>query len=154
MGLGAVAGREGWLRVIGLAIAAVVGLRAVGGSAVAAPQRFTFEVAGLADRAYGPVGARLAPGERIGVLIPGRAEADDQVRWFTAQYALAPAIVIPIRWAACGKSLEDPACAVKTVDRVLVAGVPAESVAPLGDALGLSALERVGQVVVYARRER
>lgn len=152
MALGAEVRREGLLRVVAVAAAAAFGLWVLGRMIVAGPMRFRFEVAGQADEVYGPARAGLAAGERVGVLIPGRSEADDQVRWFTAQHALAPAIVAPVRYAACQRSLTDPACGLAAVERVLVAGIPSSAVAALGDALGLQAVGTAGHVVVYRRR--
>lgn len=145
-------GRTRWLGVAALAIAAWFGLGEGIRTALAAPARFTFEVAGVADQAYGPVRASLSAGERVGVLVPGRGEADDQVRWFTAQYALAPAIVVPVRWSACAAGASDSGCGVAALERVLVAGLSPAQVDAVGGRLGLAPHRRVGAVVEYRRR--
>jgi hypothetical protein len=152
--LGAEIRLEGRLRVASLVVAAAFGIGGIAGLAVSPPQRFAFNVGGPADEMFAPVRASFAAGERVGVLVPGRNESEDQVRWFSAQYALAPAIVEPIRLSACARSVMDPGCRPERVERVAAVGVSPRAIGRVADALGLVPLQTAGPVVVLGRPAR
>lgn len=95
-----------------------------------------------AERTFAPLRARLAPGERIGlVLDSGNPDADGAMH-YAAQYALAPALVEPLYVEDCQRPGRGPRCRVDGARKVLVLSSNPATVAFFERLLGRQAAER------------
>jgi hypothetical protein len=150
MNLRSQARRVGWLPLAALAAAAALELYDGGRAALMNPGRFTYNVGDVVDGIFATARGQLAPGERVGLRVPGQSESGDRVRWFSAQYALAPAIVVPVRYSACAKSVDDPGCGLLKLDRVLVPGAGPDAAARLASQFG-RVVRMAGTVAILER---
>lgn len=132
-------------RLAALAVAAVLALKVPVTHLLDRPRLFVFDTAARADEALAPLRARVAPGERFGIMIGSGNEGTEQALWFSAQYALVPAIVTPIRARDC-PSLSAPTCRAREVRHFIAADAPSWRTL---DRLGVAPVERVGGVALF-----
>lgn len=141
------------LRALVLVAAAYVGLGAPQRHLRAARSPFTFDVASKADVVYAAAAPHVRPGERLGVFVPGQNETAGMTAWYSAQYALAPAIVVPLYADACFQTGPGPRCRLPDVDRVVAPRDP-RALQTLDARLGLAPVAPAGELVFLARRAR
>jgi hypothetical protein len=135
------------LRLAALAVAAYFGLAVPVAHLVRRPKLFAFDTAPRADAALGVLRTRLAPGERIGIMLGSGNVGTDEALWYSAQYALVPAIVTPIPARDCRSSVTAPPCRVREVKRFFVADAGAWAVL---ERLGVAPVDRAGKVPIFA----
>lgn len=100
------------------------------------------------DAELGPLSAALGPADRVALLVE-----DDQVTtWYATQYALAPAIVLPVRPRECAAPRPPSAC-VAGATHLLLPGVDGQRAAEIGRSMGFAPVAVSGATTLLARRE-
>lgn len=113
------------------------------------------DAAGALDDAIAGMGVRLPAGARVAVGLPADPSASGQemARWYLVQYALAPAVAVPVVLPACLDG--GPAgCGLDGVAYLALVGVDPDAAAEMGERFGFSPLARSDATVLLARSAR
>ena len=145
--------RIAWVRGLVLLAVAYIGLDAPYRHLKAAKAPFTFDVASKADALYAATLPLVRPGERLGVFLLNRNDVADMTQWYSAQYALVPAVVLPLYVEDCLKSDPGPRCRMAEADRFVTYRDP-RLVEAIRGRFGLAPQSYAGDVVVLARASR
>lgn len=142
--------RTSWLRGAVLAGAAAIGLYAPYQHLMAARAPFTFDVGSRADATYAGARPHLRAGDRIGIFLLNQDDGADMAQWYSAQYAIAPAIVVPLYIDDCLHRAGSARCRLAETDRILARRDP-RFIAALRSRFGLVPTAAVGDQIFLGR---
>ena len=108
----------------------------------------------LVDEDLADLRLQLRAGERIGVVVPPLEAGSDLAFWYSAQYALAPALVEPIMVGDCVTPEPGPRCRLTGATRVAMLREDTATFALLQFRLGLVPVGTVGRAVILVRAAR
>jgi hypothetical protein len=108
----------------------------------------------MVDEVLADLRPQLRAGERIGVVVPPLEAGSDLAFWYSAQYALAPALVEPIMVGDCVTPEPGPRCRLTGATRVAMLREDTATFALLERRLGLVPVGKVGRAVILMRAAR
>jgi hypothetical protein len=136
-------------RVRGAVVLAVLGALAAREPVrvlIAPPKAGQLEYPAWADAQFAQLRASLRPGEHIGVFVPPLDPELEGAFRIVSQYALAPALVEPIRLRSCLRASEG--CELPQVRRYALLESDPSVVGLVAGRLGIRPVGRLGDVLV------
>ncbi len=112
------------------------------------------DLAAMIDASVAGLRDGLRPGERIGVAIPAMDSSSELAFWYSAQYALAPALVQPVMLRDCARLELGPRCRVPQGMRIAVLRPDVDTLTFLERRLGLVTIGAAGPTRILARVTR